>query len=227
MTKRQRRSTVLIGTTLAGGAIVLGLTGTAGAADPPAGPSIVAPPGAETPAIVPGPGDAGTGTDAAGGIDGLTATAPVTVIVPMAAPSLGQPSNVVLSPEALASGQDSAMQAVLIARPDGAAAIANSAPIYVDQPVTPAVPAGPSDAALAALRSCESHGNYAAVSAGGLYRGAYQFAQSTWNSVASRWAPHLVGVDPAAAAPADQDAMARALHAERGWAPWPTCGAGL
>ena len=36
--------------------------------------------------------------------------------------------------------------------------------------------------------------------------------------------PASVGVDPAAAAPADQDAMARALYSERGAQPWPYCG---
>jgi hypothetical protein len=35
----------------------------------------------------------------------------------------------------------------------------------------------------------------------------------------------MVGVDPAAAAPADQDAMARALYAEQGAGPWYACGA--
>jgi hypothetical protein len=91
-------------------------------------------------------------------------------------------------------------------------------------PPPPAPEPVPSDAQLAALRDCESGGNYAAVSSGGWYRGAYQFAQSTWNGVAERNLPHLVGVDPAAAGPADQDAMARALYWESGWAPWPHCG---
>lgn len=218
MGKRLRVSTILIGTSLVGGSVTLALTGTAGAADPPAGSSNVPPPAVsvaagQTPSAEPATPDA--------------VASPGAVVVPMAAPLFGQPADVVLSPEALASNRESAMQAVLIARPDGASIIAGSAPIYVELPVAPAVPAGPSDAALAALRACEAHGNYAAVSAGGLYRGAYQFSQSTWNSVASRWAPRLVGVDPATATPAEQDAMARALFAERGWAPWPTCGAGL
>lgn len=86
---------------------------------------------------------------------------------------------------------------------------------------------GPSDDALARLRACESGGDYTIVSYGGWYRGAYQFDQETWDSVTSRWRPALVGVDPAQASPSDQDAMARALHAERGWAPWPACGIGL
>ena len=76
----------------------------------------------------------------------------------------------------------------------------------------------------AALRRCESGGNYRAVSASGAYRGAYQFSRGTWNSVASRSYPHLVGVDPAAASPADQDAMALALYRSSGSSPWPHCG---
>jgi ferric-dicitrate binding protein FerR (iron transport regulator) len=76
----------------------------------------------------------------------------------------------------------------------------------------------------AALRRCESGGNYGAVSASGTYRGAYQFSRSTWNAVAARSYPHLVGVDPAAASPADQDAMALALYRSSGASPWPHCG---
>lgn len=76
----------------------------------------------------------------------------------------------------------------------------------------------------AALRRCESGGNYGAVSSSGTYRGAYQFSRSTWNSVARGSYPHLVGVDPAAAAPADQDAMALALYRSSGARPWPHCG---
>lgn len=76
----------------------------------------------------------------------------------------------------------------------------------------------------AALRRCESGGDYGAVSANGTYRGAYQFSRSTWNAVASRSHPHLVGVDPAAAAPSDQDAMAMSLYRSSGSNPWPHCG---
>lgn len=81
-----------------------------------------------------------------------------------------------------------------------------------------------SDAGLARLRACESGGNYRIVSASGTYRGAYQFNRGTWNGVAARHYPQLRGVDPAAASPADQDRMARALWSERGRQPWPHCG---
>ena len=80
-----------------------------------------------------------------------------------------------------------------------------------------------SDAGLARLRACESGGRYNAVSANGSYRGAYQFSRSTWNATAGRHYPHLRGVDPAAAAPADQDRMARALWANGGPRHWPVC----
>ncbi len=74
------------------------------------------------------------------------------------------------------------------------------------------------------LRICESTDNYQAVSWTGLYRGGYQFDLRTWNDVASRHFRWLVGVDPAAAEPYWQDAMARALYSERGRQPWPVCG---
>lgn len=77
---------------------------------------------------------------------------------------------------------------------------------------------------LAAIARCESGGRYDAVSRSGRYRGAHQWSRDTWNGVASRHRPDLVGDDPAAASPADQDEMAGHLYAERGSQPWPTCG---
>jgi len=74
------------------------------------------------------------------------------------------------------------------------------------------------------LRWCESRGDYQAVSRTGKYRGAYQFSRSTWDSVASRHFPWLVGVDPIVAEFYWQDAMTRALWSERGRQPWPVCG---
>ncbi len=82
---------------------------------------------------------------------------------------------------------------------------------------------GPSAEAWERLRRCESGGNYGAVSRTGRYRGAYQFSQSTWDRIASARYPHLVGIDPAAAAPADQDAMAIALYEIQGPGAWPVC----
>lgn len=59
---------------------------------------------------------------------------------------------------------------------------------------------------LRVLRMCESGGNYAINTGNGFY-GAYQFMISTWDSVASRIRPDLVGVRPDLASPADQDYM--------------------
>jgi hypothetical protein len=78
-------------------------------------------------------------------------------------------------------------------------------------------PGGPSYAQWAALRHCESSGNYQAVSASGLYRGAYQFDLSTWASVGGSG-------DPAVASPAEQDHRAQVLWSQRGPSPWPVCG---
>jgi hypothetical protein len=87
-----------------------------------------------------------------------------------------------------------------------------------------------SDPFLACTRAHESDssGGYQAVSAGGTYRGAYQFDRSTWNSAAilsNR--PDLVGVDPATATPADQDLLALNLFHARGTQPWGGRCAGL
>lgn len=70
---------------------------------------------------------------------------------------------------------------------------------------------------LAAIRACESSGDYGAVSADGLYGGAYQFDRQTWQSVGGSG-------DPATASPAEQDARAGQLSSERGANPWPNCG---
>lgn len=70
---------------------------------------------------------------------------------------------------------------------------------------------------LAAIRACESSGNYGAVSADGLYGGAYQFDRQTWQSVGGSG-------NPAAASPAEQDARASQLWSQRGSNPWPNCG---
>ena len=68
----------------------------------------------------------------------------------------------------------------------------------------------------AALRNCESHGNYATNTGNGFY-GAYQFDLQTWRSMGGSGLP--------SDAPAwEQDARARALFQQRGAQPWPVCG---
>ena len=87
----------------------------------------------------------------------------------------------------------------------------------------PAIPAGTTEAQWDQLRQCESKGNYRAYNPAGPYLGAFQFLQSTWDSVARRNYARLVGVAPRDAAPADQHRMAHALYEESGWRPWPAC----
>lgn len=78
-------------------------------------------------------------------------------------------------------------------------------------------PGGPTEAQWAALRQCESSGNYSIVSSDGRFRGAYQFDYGTWRSVGGSG-------DPAAASPAEQDLRAKILYSRRGAEPWPVCG---
>ncbi len=74
---------------------------------------------------------------------------------------------------------------------------------------------------LACTRERESHGDYGVISSDGQYHGAYQFLQSTWNNTAnSAGRPDLVGLDPASASSADQDAMATHLYSTQGSSPW-------
>jgi LysM repeat protein len=77
----------------------------------------------------------------------------------------------------------------------------------------------PSPSSWAALRNCESSGNYATDTGNGFY-GAYQFDLSTWESLG------LSGL-PSNASPAVQDQAAQELYAQRGSEPWPVCGAYL
>ena len=84
---------------------------------------------------------------------------------------------------------------------------------------------GLADPALNSFLSCvvgaESGGNYGAVSPDGLYLGAFQFSQATWNSAAgAAGLGLLVGVPPNHASRAEQDAVAVALFAMDGQQPW-------
>lgn len=83
---------------------------------------------------------------------------------------------------------------------------------------------GPTAAQWDELRFCESTHNYQAISPSGLYRGAYQFSQQTWDWVSGIHWPFLTGIDPIDAPPAWQDVMAYTLFAMRGWDQWPICG---
>jgi Transglycosylase-like domain len=71
----------------------------------------------------------------------------------------------------------------------------------------------------AALRNCESHGNYGDNTGNGYY-GAYQFSAGTWHSLGY---PGL----PSQASPAAQDQAAQQLQARSGWGQWPACSRAL
>ena len=75
---------------------------------------------------------------------------------------------------------------------------------------------------LSCVRQRESHGDYTVHNTQGSgASGAYQFMPGTWNSTAdAAGRSDLVGIDPASASPADQDAMAAALYAQQGAGPW-------
>jgi hypothetical protein len=82
-------------------------------------------------------------------------------------------------------------------------------------PAAPARPASRPANPWAALRQCESGGNYRADTGNGYY-GAYQFTAGSWASLG------LHGL-PSQASPAQQDQAAQALEARRGWGQWPSC----
>jgi soluble lytic murein transglycosylase-like protein len=70
---------------------------------------------------------------------------------------------------------------------------------------------------LESIARCESRGNPRAISAGGTYRGKYQFSFSTWASVGGTG-------DPAAASETEQDRRAAMLYRSGGPGHWPVCG---
>jgi hypothetical protein len=70
---------------------------------------------------------------------------------------------------------------------------------------------------LKAIAACESGSDPRAISAGGTYRGKYQFSFSTWQSVGGRG-------DPAAASETEQDRRAAKLYRTGGPGHWPVCG---
>lgn len=68
----------------------------------------------------------------------------------------------------------------------------------------------------AALRECESGGDYQ-INTGNGYYGAYQFSLSTWQSMGG------AGL-PSDAPPAEQDMRAQRLYDAAGPGQWPVCG---
>jgi hypothetical protein len=98
---------------------------------------------------------------------------------------------------------------------------AGSSPV----PAPSGVSVAGSDPALNPFLQCvvqvESGGNYQDISPNGLYMGAFQFSQPTWNVAAQdAGLSALVGVRPNQASKADQDSVAVALYALDGEQPW-------
>ena len=74
---------------------------------------------------------------------------------------------------------------------------------------------------LACVAQAESGGDYQAVSPNGLYMGAFQFSQATWNYAAeAAGLDYLVGVPPDEASKAEQDTVAVTLYNLDGQRPW-------
>jgi Transglycosylase-like domain len=77
------------------------------------------------------------------------------------------------------------------------------------------------DPFLTCVRQRESGNRYTVDSPDGLYHGAYQFLQSTWDGTARHIGRFdLVGVDPHTANAFTQDEMAWALYQWQGKSPW-------
>lgn len=104
-----------------------------------------------------------------------------------------------------------------------------SAPVNAPPIVTPPIGNAPvggggshhDDPFLVCTRARESSGDYSVINPAGPWYGAYQFSQSTWNSIANHAGRlDLVGVQPNTASVPDQDAMAWALYQWQGKGPW-------
>jgi hypothetical protein len=87
----------------------------------------------------------------------------------------------------------------------------------LDRKLNGGAPDVPIPPQLSAIAECESHGDPHAISAGGTYRGKYQFSFATWQSVGGKG-------DPAAATETEQDRRAAVLYRTGGPGHWPVCG---
>lgn len=105
---------------------------------------------------------------------------------------------------------------------DGIAAEQASVQQHLTVTRSPARASGGSGDFLSCVRQRESSGDYTVHNyQGSGASGAYQMMPGTWNSIAgASGRDDLVGLDPAAASPEDQDSMAAALYDQRGAAPW-------
>lgn len=87
----------------------------------------------------------------------------------------------------------------------------------VDRELKSAEVLGVKRGVLESIAECESGGNPAARSAGGLYLGKYQFDRGTWKAMGGTGSP-------AKAPELEQDYRAAELYKAAGTSPWPICG---
>jgi Transglycosylase-like domain len=92
-------------------------------------------------------------------------------------------------------------------------AVIPAEPVGTEVPAAKTTPS--QESILAALRKCESGGNYKTNTGNGYY-GAYQFALGTWRKLGYSGYPHE-------ASPATQDEAVLKLAAKAGWGQWPAC----
>lgn len=134
----------------------------------------------------------------------------------------GQLAAAIAQQQAQAAAAAAAAQALRSAAPAPPARAATappSAPTPAPSAATGALPA--LNPFLSCVIQAESGGNYQAISPTGLYMGAFQFSQSTWNDAAQlAGLPTLVGVPPYKASPRDQCLLAIALYNADGEQPW-------
>lgn len=157
-----------------------------------------------------------------------TSSAPVTSTTISAAPATPVPAPTTAPPTTAAPTTQAptpTTAAPTTAAPTTEQPTTTTAPPVVEEPQAAVTASTPTAEQWAALRHCEASGNYSIVSSNGLYHGAYQFYQPTWDGLANQLGrSDLVGLAPSQAAPADQDALALLLWQQRGNQPWPHCG---
>ena len=152
-----------------------------------------------------------------------TTTVEETTTSTTAAPTTTSSTYATTSTTAYATTTTTAVvyQAVQVQAPPPTTAAPTTTTTAAPVSVAPSGPAQGETAFLACARQRESGGNYGAVSPDGLFRGAYQFHQGTWDNVAAMAGrSDLVGVPPNLAGAADQDLLAVTLYRAAGTTPW-------
>lgn len=140
-----------------------------------------------------------------------TSEAPTTTVAPTTTTTV-KPTTTTVKPKPKPTTTTEAPRPKVAAPP---------APVAESVDGLPFDPTPAEEGVLACLRRRESTNNYTLVSSNGLWHGAYQFAQGTWDNLARNIGrPDLVGVPAEQASPRTQDAMALALYRRAGGGPW-------